>query len=369
MEIKLTPGTAKPGARLKLEVSSSPNSYVALLGVDKSVTLLGSGNDIDKSRVVSDMNGYNAYENFGELKITGNDDRYLDFGESNAFILTNALEGEKSCLIDARVEGEEYNSNEEGEDIEETGDQHNPNNPYKRKNFPETWIFYDFELDNSGKKILNEKVPDTITSFVVSGFAVNKETGLGVAIQKKVTVTQEFFLNLFLPYSIRFGEVLKVDVTVFNYISKGKKTVQATVKMLASEDYQFVTATASGGVCNVKDIEGGDQSKTISVPYGNGAATYFLIRALITGRIKLKVKASTGTLGDQVEKYMLVEHEGLTHSENKPFLIDLRKKNVETLSFDLPIMPEKLVWKSIKIEASANSDLLGPALANVHSLM
>lgn len=103
LDIKLSTENAKPGAKFSIKINTTPNSFVSLLGVDQSVTLLGSGNDIDKSRVASDMNAYNVHENFTALTIKGNKERYLDFGESNAFVLTNALEGDSTCLINARA--------------------------------------------------------------------------------------------------------------------------------------------------------------------------------------------------------------------------------------------------------------------------
>lgn len=375
LDIKLSTENAKPGAKFSIKINTTPNSFVSLLGVDQSVTLLGSGNDIDKSRVASDMNAYNVHENFTALTIKGNKERYLDFGESNAFVLTNALEGDSTCLINARASDPSLaNTNDDDEDEsglnENETDQHNPDKPKIRKNFPETWIFEDFEADDDGKYTLSEKVPDTITSFIVSGFAIHPENGLALAVQKKVTVMQEFFLKLHLPYSIRFGEILKVDVTVFNYIQKVKKAVIADVKMYnKNEEFEFIDATVSGNSCKVVASSDEMRSKSLSVPSGNGAATYFLIRALVSGEIKIKVRASTARLGDEVEKMLLVENEGLTMYENKPFLIDLRDKSHDGHDFGLPIPSEGIIQKSILIEASAIGDLLGPALINIHKLM
>lgn len=59
----------------------------------------------------------------------------------------------------------------------------------------------------------------------------------------------------------------------------------------------------------------------------------------------------------------------MTQTSNKAFLIDLRNKDNEAFPFDLAFAAEKVVWNSIVIEASVVGDLLGPALANIHTLM
>lgn len=49
----------KPGEEVKLQVKTDADSYVGLLGVDQSVLLLKSGNDLSKDDV---FNGLNKYE-------------------------------------------------------------------------------------------------------------------------------------------------------------------------------------------------------------------------------------------------------------------------------------------------------------------
>lgn len=66
---------------------------------------------------------------------------------------------------------------------------------------------------------LKRKVPDTITSWIVTGFSVDSVTGLGITKEaKKLTVFQPFFISLNLPYSVKRGEVITVPCTVFNYM-------------------------------------------------------------------------------------------------------------------------------------------------------
>lgn len=269
---------------------------MSLLAVDESVTLLGTGNDLDHNRIANELTAYDMIKSFPPLKINGDDsDRYLDFGESNAFMITNALRGSFSCYIKNR-----NNPNPVEDDDDISGiidgaiDPHDPEKPRIRKNFAETWIFEDFKTNTTGEYSFVKKAPDTITSFVVTGFVINPENGLGIAAQQKITVFQEFFIKLYLPYSIRFGEILKVDVTVFNYIKRPRSAVTATVTMFNNlHEFQFIEVDQKNNFCQSTASNEAKKAKSLSVKSGSGGSVYFLIRTLVTGRIKIRVRAAT----------------------------------------------------------------------------
>ena len=48
MEVKVAPDSVEPGKTVDVSVRAKPNSYVGVLGVDQSVLLLKSGNDISQ---------------------------------------------------------------------------------------------------------------------------------------------------------------------------------------------------------------------------------------------------------------------------------------------------------------------------------
>jgi CD109 antigen len=371
LDLKLSSENVKPGARIAIECRTNENSFISLLGVDQSVTLLGSGNDIDKPRIATEMNSYNAHETYSELKVKGNkENRYSDFGESNAFIMTNALDGKKDCKIDERKDNEEIATDDEDDsglifDDDETKESEDDR---VRKNFPETWIFEDLEADDDGKYKYEAKVPDTITSFIVTGFAVHPDKGLGVAQQKKVTVFQDFFLKLYLPYSVRLGEILKIEVTVFNYITRPVRPVDVMVEIENNGEFDFVDTRMVGSECVKTPSRDQKRSKKITVPSSSGASTFFLIKPLVTGQLKLKVKATSSNRKDAVEKLMLVENEGFRVNGNIPKLFNLENGH-DAHHFNIPVNEEKIIGNSISIEASVIGDLLGPAMQNIQNLM
>lgn len=54
----------------------------------------------------------------------------------------------------------------------------------------------------------SKKVPDTITSWVLTGFSMNDDKGLGVTGKRTDVITfQPFFISIRLPYSVKRGNL------------------------------------------------------------------------------------------------------------------------------------------------------------------
>lgn len=68
---------------------------------------------------------------------------------------------------------------------------------------------------------MTKTVPDTITSWVISGFSLDQVYGLGVTdVPMKLRVFRPFFLSLNVPYSVVKGEAVGVQVLVHNYMNR-----------------------------------------------------------------------------------------------------------------------------------------------------
>jgi len=328
------------------------------MAVDQRVLLLKSGNDIDISRVNADLMSYNQHENYEALVVNGRNERYLDFGESNAFVLTNALYGDVVCLTDRF--GGEYTEQEPDIPLTETPEQEDSFPPPRlRKDFPETWFFSEYDVKDNEVVIVNPVVPDSMTSWIITGFAIHPEFGLGLFDPQELTVSEPFFITLNLPYSIKYDEVLKVSVSIHNYIDE-KQKVSVTMFNRVNE-FEFVTIQASAGKCNIKpSAMQGSQKKTVTVEANSVTSTFFMIKPKVAGRdIELRVKATTKINSDEVLRRLLVQHKGITFYNNKPMLIDLRRNSTFNYNFDIN-MPNDTVQGSIKIEATAVGDMLGP---------
>ncbi|KAK3754169.1 hypothetical protein QZH41_007962 [Actinostola sp. cb2023] len=86
---------------------------------------------------------------------------------------------------------------------------------------PETWLWTEQTTSNTtGQKTITVKVPDTITSWYTTAFAMSSSTGMGVADPSTLRAFQPLFVSFTLPYSVVRGEQVSVVATVFNYMSR-----------------------------------------------------------------------------------------------------------------------------------------------------
>lgn len=421
--------TTEPGATLDLTLQSKPNSTVYLLAVDRSVKLLKTGNNIDKSKVTNDLNDYNADKNYTSLQLDGtffngheDDDkkRYNDFGESNAFIITNAYEGNVICLKE-RSSGLNVNGNRPKEiDLVETPNDDLTNFKSKaRANFPETWIFEKIKIDSKGMGTLSKTVPDKITSWDITGFSMHENFGLGIAKPQKLTVSQKFFIMINLPYSIRVGEILKVEIQVFNYYSMpydidvtlfSQKEIEENEETFKAErddddnkiydgnkcgpndpcsttekpkgdvtfedQLEFYDGSLSSGSCmylsSVKGNKDKKRSEKVTVDSNSVKLVHFYIKSVRHGSIQLRARAEISGFKeyfDEVIRKLKVEYEGHTVRRNYQYLINLRNgKKADSHNIDL-LLNEKAIKNSLTISTYAIGDLSGPAITNTANLV
>jgi len=220
-----------------------------------------------------------------------------------------------------------------------------------RKDFPETWIFDSFTTDASGVKLLPRKAPDSITSWIITGFAINNDLGFALSQPAKLQVFQPFFVSSTFPYSIKRAEVISIPVQVFNYLEHDEN---ANVKLFnADNEFELVN-----------DVD----SKDIVVKSNSGASLSFVIRPLKVGQIKIKVVVTSAVAGDGFEKFLIVDPEGVTQFLNKSVFVDLRDGGEFKSKLSIEI-PSNAVPDSTKIEAAAIGDILGPSIDNLHKLM
>lgn len=362
-----------PGQGCQLYAQAYPGSFIFLLGVDESATL-GSENDILRSRIEADKNLFEE-PTYTKENISS---KYPGFSEANAFIITNAYGKVPNCeyhdrmgepiwlehFVDQMLDGLVPEFVEI--DLDKV-----PKSTELRKTFPETWIFKDFEMGDRGKMLLDTKcvVPNAISTFIISGFAVHPEHGLALATPRKITVFKDFFLETFIPSSIKWHEVIKVDVSVFNYVSP-KKTIQVEITMTGGHD-EFEFVEDPNGICDFTASKNQDKNvKSILVLAGKHGATFFLIRAKQVGMIKIEIKASTEGFIEKVERFVEVEQIGLREIRTMSQIINLTKKThfLHTFHISLPDR-EGFIADSVVISALVETDSIGPELASIGKLM
>jgi CD109 antigen len=216
---------------------------------------------------------------------------------------------------------------------------------------------------------LTKKVPDIITSWIITGFSIDPTTGLGLTRQpSKFNVFQPFFVSTNLPYSIKRGEVVSIPILVFNYMD-GDQDAEVTL-FNSDGEFEFAEINEDDNQVRRKRAVEPQRKKNIVVKSQSGTSVSFMIRPLKVGHITIKVVATsvTAVAGDGVERQLIVEPEGVTQYMNKAVFIDLRN-NPEFKSNISITIPPNAVPDSTKIEASAIGDILGPSIENLDKLM
>ncbi|CRK99838.1 CLUMA_CG013142, isoform D [Clunio marinus] len=392
IDIKLSSDEGRPGDQVSITVNTKPNSYVGLLGVDQSVLLLKKGNDIEKSAVFEELERYNEKTRWNR-RWHGDNYVHTDFESSGAVIITNAKE---------EIRYDQYNpSLNEIKNIESQystirTDVGPPNlfkfhtkpplaGPYAFSRIPRprwdhpriylkhgiesTWLFMNsFSSGYEGTTTLSKKVPDTITSWIITGFSVDPITGLGLTKQpSKFNVFQPFFVSTNLPYSIKRGEVVAIPIVVFNYM-EGDQRAEVT---FFNEEKEFEFAEVNDDENQVKRRKRAietQRKKNINVKSQSGTSLSFMIRPLKVGHITIKVTANSAVAGDGVERQLIVEPEGVTQYKNEAVFIDLRNNPEFKTNISITI-PPNAVPDSTRIEASAIGDILGPSIDNLDKLI
>jgi len=201
----------------------------------------------------------------------------------------------------------------------------------------------------NGEYILKKAIPDTMTSWVITGFSLSPNSGLAVTRSpSKVRVFQPFFITTNLPYSVKRGEVIAIPVLVFNYL---EMAVRATVSMDNSDgQYEFIEATSANVT---KDMMRVERKKTLWIQAGTGRSISFMIRPKKVGLTTLKITAISQMAGDAIHQILRVEPDGVTKYVNKAVLVNLGRLHRRSLG-----PPEKTLTVEDVTNAIEGSEFL-----------
>ena len=413
-----------PGKDITINVKSKPDSFIGFLAVDKRVNALNqkyddNRNDITLDTVVRELRTYdsgrdpNFYPWFSVIKPkedalswhTGSGASKQVFEDSGTVILTNSdLPSSGRRNPDGPTVQVEYRGENRpfGRPIPKPGaDTVNPdkgpalayevktrpnlagpyafskipkpvdNLPkiYLRKDLPNTWLFMNATTDIDGKASIPVKAPETAnTSFVITAFALNDLHGMGLTERlSTLEVFQPFFVKVALPYSVRKGETLAVQMVVYNYMPK-EISAEVTLENTPTRSFIFGTKSINeiddGTVSNIELYK----TKRVQVRPKRGTLISFLITPQEIGLLDLKITATSSIGKDILIKQLRVEPEGETVFVNKAVFLDLRNTNIAERNVSISI-PRSAISGSGRVFVSAGADLVGPAMNNLRQLI
>ncbi|XP_005096670.2 alpha-2-macroglobulin [Aplysia californica] len=365
------------GMRLAVDRTDGSNAMpgehsVYYLAVDKSIVLLEGSSDLDEGKVKSALGSLklksaltsdSAANNAGMFFMAsglvvfsdatvGEEHRSTIYFKGDVVALANDVAMAESSAGSRPILGD--SSKRPDIAIKKKGETANP----VRKNFPDTWLWGSIETGMDGRVVKPVTLPHTITSWVVSAFAINRE-GLAVTSGPvELLGFQTFFLSMNLPYNLKRGEVFSLRVTVFNYRGQALDTVVR----LRQNSSQFAVDNAI--------MFDGWFEKTVSLRPNLASSVEFKIRATTVGYIDLQVQAGDPENGpfDQVQRKLLVKPEGVERRNAMTEILTVDEGVVsETFKIDWPY--EKMVPDSQRVAVKITGDVLGQALANLDKLV
>ncbi|WAQ97872.1 CD109-like protein [Mya arenaria] len=241
-----------------------------------------------------------------------------------------------------------------------------PSNLRVRTKFPETWVYQSIVASARGEARIDTKIPDTITSWVASAFAVHPKSGLGIVPQSAtLEAFLHFFVRLDLPYSVVRGEQVILQADVFNFFTI---ELEVTVTLKKSNGFQNILVERDfSGASKVVYVRQ-DIVYTIKVSPGDGVAVRFPIKTTAVGTFDVEVRVVSPRAGDAVRKQLLIVPEGMSMSYAISVLIDLRNPSRFKEEVDI-LVPGDAVPDSVHIAVSLIGDMMGPTITGLADLL
>lgn len=225
-----------------------------------------------------------------------------------------------------------------------------------RKFFPDVWI-YDSFIANSSTFSLQKQLPDSMTTWKLSAFALHPEHGLSIAEPQFLKTSKEIYLEVNAPKTVRRGEVFEIS---FMPMAQNLTRNYGKVKVSLSDtlgNFQFINTNSTQSKCfNYTASE-------ISTPETTamGSKGKFLIQMTKEGSQYINMTALIeDQVVDVVELAIKVIPDGIYQHKNIELFIDLSKTGVtfeEAISIEVPDNAELL-----RAGVNFYGNLLGPAL-------
>lgn len=223
-----------------------------------------------------------------------------------------------------------------------------------------SWFFV---CSNTGNWTIEKKVPDTITSWMISAFSLSSVRGLSIMEESvPLKVFQPFFVSVNLPFSVIHSEIVSMPLVIHNYLSEPQFV---TVEIDSPEGEIELKGEAAKSTESNKGTRVTFRTTVMpETPKGFDVN----IRFNKVGSTSIKVTGISSVAGDSLIKVVEVRPEGVPQYRNNPILIDLSKKK----SFETDVIidvPDDAVPDSTIIEVNVFGDLFGSTLSNLQNLI
>ena len=296
----------RPGDEVDINVQTEGEARVGLVAVDRSVYILAENRlnlqqvfselerlyqlpqvEIHEARPIFDVYTRGAKETFKDAGVIVMTNQSVPEGREYrqprpaAEIVVEKVVLERAVTRTEKVvEGSSKQSDTDLAEVQRV-----------RRFFPETWLWTDLMTDQSGHGTVGVTAPDSITTWKLRAVGMSREHGLGIS-EAELTVFQEFFLQVDLPFSAVRGEEFPVRVALYNYLDTPQEIF---VDLEQTDDFELLD----------------EAQKVVTVPGNDIGGVTFTIRPKTPGMAPLKVTARSTAAADAVIKELLIRPEGV----------------------------------------------------------
>ena len=191
---------------------------------------------------------------------------------------------------------------------------------------------------------------------------MNSQVGLGVSKPSSLLVTQDFFAEIRLPYSVKRGETFPLNVSVFNYIDV---ELPMRVKLVTSED-EVQSDKSEFDICIGPKDNTVISLKTTALKLGE-------LNVTVEARVKNGIENCKDVLEgegftDALVKQLRVKPEGvpIEKVESDFKCIESGEEKFEMSKLEVP---KDAVSDSERAWVYVTGDIMAPALENVGNLV
>lgn len=382
--------SAVPAGNVTVQTKTSPHSLVGLVAVDRSVTLLGGISQFQPAHFLqAQAAGRPTLDPVGEVEWTWQWKNAIGsrtlFSASKTVVLSNLQLSDDHGTPDSRIMNKFAGGGpmfmnamvlEDG--IPESADMFAPaalppvadklaapEKPRVRSSFPETWTWLDLTTPESGELSFDLRVPDSITTWSLYSFAVSKDHGLGISPVAELGVLKPFFVSLDLPYSATLGEVVPVNLALYNY---DPQPIDIDLT-LVTQDAEFEVATeADGARAHTSAGFSAGRPSRYRVEPGRVSAVTIFIRPKVLGQITLQVEALSRGHSDAIRRELLIEPPGVRERVMSNLVVNHRSRQVTDARVDLALPPTTFPGSGRGV-LTVSGDFMGPTLAGLDSLL
>ncbi|XP_017097884.3 thioester-containing protein 1 allele R1 [Drosophila bipectinata] len=379
------PIRAPPGQDIDIGISTKPYSYVGLMLVDQNAAALRSGNDLTHKRLMDALRSYELSDVNTPMGSPGKESGVITMSNTDYFIEkeaeSNPVQGreastgaEEDRLTTVRktdigpAHKIEVNTLPPGKgryafSYTPKPFWHNPR-VHVMRNPADTWLFLNISASSDGRNSIHRRIPSDMTSWVVSGFALDPVNGLGLSSPNgRLEAYKEFYITTELPYSIRRDELIALPFVVHNN-RDSDLNVEVTFYNSAL-DFDFPQLDPKD--TNKPKIEL-YRKRSLQVPGRSARSVSFIVTPKRVGSLPVKAMAASSQAGDTVEQNLLVEHPGATERINRGFLFELNSNAQNRRNVTIQV-PRNAIPESTSIEVSAVGDLIGSIVGNLENLI